>query len=119
MKRKSSNQAWRAVVERRRWTSRDAEAVLSAWRESGVSVSAFARQQGLEVERLLRWRRQVGSAAVQFHPVALVSGSRRRPSNHDGGVELVLRGGRRVAVQAGFDGALLEELVRVVEGWSC
>jgi hypothetical protein len=34
-------------------------------------------------------------------------------------VELVLRGGRRLAVERGFDAALLEELVRIAESWPC
>jgi hypothetical protein len=33
-------------------------------------------------------------------------------------VELLLAGDRRIVVRRGFDAALLEELVRVVEGWT-
>jgi hypothetical protein len=34
-------------------------------------------------------------------------------------LELEVRGGRRIRVQAGFDPELLEELVRTVEGFGC
>lgn len=35
-----------------RWTAREARQVLSAWRASGLSMSAFARRHGLTVQRV-------------------------------------------------------------------
>ena len=101
------------------WRVEDAEAVLSVWHESGVSVSAFARRHGINVARLLRWRRRlVQEGGLEFHPVKLVPESNNGvPAT--GAVELVLLNGHRVAVHRGFDGVLLEELVRAVESWSC
>jgi len=61
-----------------RWTREEAEAVLAAWRESGLSMSAYARKQGVKVQRLSWWRRrlddggQVGEG-VRFIP-AVVQG---------------------------------------------
>lgn len=107
------------VASRPHWRVEDAEAVLSVWRESGVSVSAFARRHGINVARLLRWRRRLAQAGrIEFHPVKLVSAANGAAPN-DGGVELVLGNGRRVLVHRGFDVGLLEEVIRAVESWSC
>ena len=41
-----------AAGTRRRWTSTDAQLVLKALAASGLSVNAFATQQGLDAQRL-------------------------------------------------------------------
>ena len=108
-----------AAASRPYWRVEDAEAVLKVWHESGVSVSAFARRHGINVARLLRWRRRLAQeGGLEFHPVKLVLES-NNGGTATGAVELVLRNGHRVAVHRGFDGVLLEELVRSVESWSC
>ena len=45
---------------RRRWTPADARSAVAALEASGLSPLAFARREGLEVERLYRWRRRLG-----------------------------------------------------------
>ena len=44
----------------RRWTEREGRQALAAWKDSGLSASAFARQHGLNSQRLLWWRKQLG-----------------------------------------------------------
>jgi hypothetical protein len=39
----------------RRWRQEDAETVLAPWEESGLSLSKFADEQGLSVQRLSWW----------------------------------------------------------------
>ena len=92
MTHKASHPTFALILKRRRWSIRDAEVVLSAWRESGDSLSQFARRHGLEAWRLMRWRRQLTKgAAIQFHRVKVVP----PPSLEDGvGHE---RGGARAA----------------------
>ena len=109
------------VVKRRRWSDHDAEVVLSAWQETGGCLSAFARKHGVDPWRLMRWRRRLGKgAAIRFHRVKVARPRAAAMSRGDSGrVELVLHGGRRVVVQAGFDAGLLEKLVRTVESWTC
>lgn len=117
---KASQPTFALILKRRRWTTGDAEAVLSAWRESGDSLSQFASRHGLVAWRLMRWRRLLGKrATVQFHRVRVVSPSNRSMGSAGDTLELVLRDGRRVAVRRGFDAALLEDLVRAVESWPC
>jgi transposase-like protein len=43
----------------RRWRQEDAEKVLAAWEESGLSLSKFAGKQGVNVQRLSWWRKQL------------------------------------------------------------
>lgn len=109
------------VVKRRRWSVGDAEVVLSAWQEAGGSLSAFGRKHGVDPWRLMRWRRRLGKrAAIRFSRVKVVGPRAATTWQGDGGgVELVLRDGRRVVVQPGFDARLLEVLVRTVESWTC
>ena len=107
-----------AVVISRYWRARDAELVLEAWRRSGESGAAFARQHGLSVRRLLRWRdRLQRSTTPVFHPVRVVE--RGEPTAIAAPLELELRGGRRIRVLGRFDPELLEALVRTVESLGC
>src|SRR5213594_2311839 len=110
------------LIANRYWRAADAERVLEAWRGSGRTVAAFAREHGLSAARLLRWRARLRlPAAPVFHPVRVVGRQRSNPiaPARSEPLELELRGGRRIRVPAGFDAALLEELVRTVEGWGC
>jgi hypothetical protein len=69
----------------RRWTEREARAALSALASSGLSQSAFAAREGLDVQRLRLWRRKLGeSSAPRFIEV--------RPRAIER-VEVVLRSG--------------------------
>ena len=65
---------------RRHWSASHAREMLGAWSKSGLSLSAFARQQGVNAERLRWWHKRLGDAknkctAVTFIP-AVVSGQR-------------------------------------------
>jgi hypothetical protein len=67
----------------------------------------------------LRWRDRLKGTAPVFHPVRVVRDAERIAVAGTAALELELRGGRRIRVAAGFDPALLEELVRTIEGWGC
>jgi len=43
------------VAFRRRWTEEDARAALDAFARSGLSMRAFAKAAGINVQRLARW----------------------------------------------------------------
>ena len=53
-----SSQAQAPYSRRRRWRAPEARAALDALAASGLSVSAFAEQEGLDEERLYRWQRR-------------------------------------------------------------
>lgn len=45
----------------KRWTEEDAKQVLAVWRESGLSARGFAREHGLDDQRLNWWRKRLGN----------------------------------------------------------
>jgi hypothetical protein len=103
-----------AVVQsagRRYWKEAEARVVVVAWRQSGESLTAFARRRGVHPRRLARWARRLEGAertgAVRFHPVRLVA-----PAAREARIEIVLGGGVEVRVPSGF---ATEDLRRVLE----
>ena len=50
----------RAVANKPRWTRKQAQSILLAQQQSGLSVQAFAKALGLNSWRLYKWRRQLG-----------------------------------------------------------
>jgi transposase-like protein len=59
-----------ALQTQRRWTAEDARLALVALRESGLSMSAFARRHGLTAQRLSWWRKRL--KAWSEEPMRLV-----------------------------------------------
>lgn len=69
------------VVENSYWREADAERVLSVWTQSGLTLSAFARQCGLSVSRLRRWKKQLEDrGGPLFHPVEIVTEAAPTPA---------------------------------------
>lgn len=117
-RRKSSPGSLTTVVGRSRWGASDARTVLAAWRASGESLAAFSRRHGLSYYRLQSWRKRLAepSELAVFHPVRVVDGGIVPPTNDEGdAIAVVVRGGRRVVVGAGFDPSVLVALVEVLE----
>ena len=102
----------RLYSTRRRWTDTEAHAVLAALDASGLSVSAFAMREGLDVQRLYFWRRRVEGSAVEAAATPAFVEVRHRTAEH---VEVVLRSGRILRVSESIDGASLRRLVDVLE----
>lgn len=96
-----------------RWTEREAREALSALEESGESLAAFARREGLSSERLYRWRAKLTKQAfveIQRGPVV----------TEDGGVlEVVVATGRVVRVPSNFNASALQRLLAVLEADVC
>lgn len=100
-----------------RWTSQDAQRVLEAWRQSGLDLAGWCRREGVEYERVRRWRSRlpVGSERAQtatFLPVRVIAGT---PSPEAARFELELAGGRRLHVPPQFDEPALVRLLQVLE----
>lgn len=106
-----------------RWREKDAAKVLAAWEESGLSLSKFADEQGVSVQRLSWWRKQLEergraggrrrkqrAAGVSFVPAVL---SASPPM-------VVLRLPRGVAIEAAdltaVPAAWLAAAVKALEG---
>jgi transposase-like protein len=60
MGKRGTADAIREDLGGRRWTEREGRQALAAWKESGLSGSAFARRHGLNPQRLFWWRKQLG-----------------------------------------------------------
>ena len=107
------------ILQNRYWREHDATLILAAWRQSGLTLSAFARQCGLSAKRLRRWQARLDTdGSLQFHPVALSDLVRRyvEPAAlEDNGIEVLIGSGRRLVVRRGFDRDLLLELVEALE----
>jgi transposase-like protein len=106
---------------RRRWTADDARAALAAMARSGLSPSAFAREEGLDLQRLMRWRRQL-AAAPTFEEVIPIVPTAPLLLDTDGAAdgaaerfEIVLTSGRVVRVPASFEASALRRLLGVVD----
>lgn len=96
------------------WSTADARAALVKHAASGLSLSEFALREGIDADRLYRWRRQLGEktapakAAVPSHPavIELRSGPRS-----DERVEIVLAVGVTLRVAETIDPTALARLV--------
>lgn len=103
---------------RARWSPSEAQRVVEAWRRSGLALSVWCHRQGLEYERVRRWRSRLDARrrprpTTTFLPVRVLDGGER--SLEATAFELELSSGRRLRVPAQFDEASLITLLRVVE----
>ncbi len=101
----------------RRWSRAVGVAAVAAWEASGLSQSAWCREQGVAVYRFgYWWRRLAGGREVGgdslFVPVRVSEGVGGDIVG-GGGVSLMV-GGVVVQVARGFDGALLRQVVEVL-----
>src|SRR3954469_13725893 len=93
----------------RRWTSADAEQALAALERSGLELTAFAIGEGLDPQRLSRWRRRLAApAAPTFEEIVPQVSATTIASDAAAGVarerfEIVLPSGRVVRVPESFD----------------
>jgi D-alanine-D-alanine ligase-like ATP-grasp enzyme len=99
-----------ATSTRRHWRQSDAEAVLDRLDTSGLSARAFARSEGLNVQRLYRWQRVLGGRDAKRPSFVEVVGA--APARLD----VVLRSGVVLRVPAGFDGETVRRLVEALDG---
>jgi hypothetical protein len=57
---------------RRHWSAEHARGMLAAWRRSGLNLSAFARRQRINAERLRWWRKRLGTTERQEPALAFI-----------------------------------------------
>lgn len=113
---------------RRRWTPEEKRRILAESYDGPRQVSATARRHGLSTGQLFTWRREARSeglvkdGAAAFARVVVASGGdappmpfRQTDSIRHGGMEIVLRNGRRVFVGPDVDRAALTRVLDVLE----
>jgi transposase-like protein len=114
MHSKAAENGWTPPRDRR-WTMVDGVGMAKALAASGGVIGRFARQHGINEQRVRWWRdriRQAGPAAtVRFAPVRLVETAAARPQVDTAvGLEVSI-GDAVVHVRAGFDAGLLRSVV--------
>lgn len=98
------------LTARRRWSAKEAGAVLKHLDASGVSVREFAARHGLDAHRLYRWRAQLASHGLATAPPFVEI--ERSPS---AALEVVLRSGHVIRVRDGFDDETFRRVVAVLD----
>ena len=101
-----------------RLSKAEAAKVVAEYEASGLSREAFCAQRGIGITtlgRYFRWRREAqGAGKAKFVAVQLTR--KQRPAiAGEGKLTVALANGRRIEVGSGFDGAMLEQLVRLLE----
>jgi transposase-like protein len=101
------------LQDSRPWTEDEGRRVIEAWRTSGLTVAAFAREAGLKSKRVYWWREQLGAGPVKagalevraepqtapvFLPVVLRPTPAAAPSGASVPVTVCARDGLRVEV---------------------
>ncbi len=94
---------------------------LQQWQGSGLTVRAFCTLHRLPEHRFYAWRKQLRqrhTPPAPFLPVHVLAEPTPEPAHP---IELVLGGGRRLRIAAGFDPGTLRQLLTVLEqeGRSC
>ena len=103
-----------SVERRRRWSSAEKQQLVSASLEPGASVSAVARDAGIQPGQLYGWRRhlgvraRIGFAPVRIAPEAAASGIDR------GTIEIEFATGARMRISGAVDTAALTAAVAVL-----
>jgi transposase-like protein len=93
------------TTKRTRWTANHAQEILGLWKTSGLSLQRFAKQQGVQVQRLYRWKHLLEKPVAEaFVEVPLKSHSKQA-------VDVVLPDGVVVRVCESADVPLAVELV--------
>ena len=96
------------------WSTANARAALVEQGASGLSLSEFARREGIDADRLYRWRRQLGEkrvprkAVVASQPPVIELRSRPRADER---VEIVLASGITLRVAESIEPAALGRLI--------
>jgi transposase len=113
------------VVEtgrRRRWSEDEKLRIVMESLRGRRLVSATARRYGITRSMLLTWRRafgpeQVGpeGGAPGFVRAVIVPEGPRTGTAPTGRMEIVVRSGRRIIVDAGVDAAALARVLEVVD----
>ena len=123
MRNSKKEQEWRERVQR--------------WQQSGESVRAFCRREGLHESAFFAWRRELtrrgqerqavrterkqvkpstSAKPIRFFPV---QGALENRSGDPGGVEILLDAGRAIRVRPGFDRRTLAEVLAILEASPC
>jgi hypothetical protein len=95
----------------------EAAKLVSEYEGSGLSRQVFCAQRGMGITtlgRYFRWRAE-DKAPVKRRWVSVEVAAKEPAPAVEHKLSVALSNGRRIDVSRGFDGALLEQLVRILE----
>jgi hypothetical protein len=90
--------------------------MLEALERSGLSVAAFAAQEGIEAQRVYRWRQRFLSGRSRSSPVFIEVTPPVAKGGSGERYEVVLTTGVVVRVPVEFEAGVLRRLVAALEG---
>jgi len=106
------------TLQQRRTRSEIAQ-IVAQFADSGLNRSEFCRRHGLGLgtlnRRLKRMRGSNTTASDGLVAVELAGSELANECSDGGGLSVVLSGGRRIEVSAGFDAPTLQRLVALLE----
>lgn len=105
----------RRFKSRRRWTAAQARAALFALQESGLSLAAFAKREGIEPKRLYNWQARLRSGVARTEKPDFVEVISRATEP----LEIVLSNGHVVRIPPSFDAAALRRLLEILSQAKC
>jgi len=107
---------------RRRWTLEEKQRIVAESFSAPRLTSATARRHGLSASQLFTWRRRARAgklaaddAGPVFVPAMVASERLTLADSRAGLMEIELRGGRRVRVDASVDVSALKRVIDVLE----
>lgn len=106
-------------MARVKWSEVEARGVLEAWRRSGMTLEAFARQRGLVTQRLHWWKAKLARAEKALAPgtpAVLPVRVNAETSRRGEPVTVLLRTGHMLKVSHGFDEDAFARVVALLEG---
>jgi transposase len=101
-----------SVQRRRRWSGAEKQRIVAAALEPGAVASAVAREAGIHVSQLFRWRRELcrrAEASSTFAAVTVSTEPVSRPALPavSGVIEIEFAGGARLRITGAVDAATL------------
>jgi transposase len=104
-----------SVERRRRWSAADKERLVAASVEPSASVSAVAREAGIQPSQLYGWRRQLlqrSQPAASFAAVRIAA----EPTPAVGLIEMEFANGSRMRITGAIDPATLTTTIATLAG---
>ena len=104
-----------SVERRRRWSAAEKERLVAASLEVGASVSAVAREAGIQPSQLYGWRRQLlrqSQPAASFAAVRIAA----EPASAAGLIEVEFANGSRMRISGAIDPATLTTTIATLAG---
>jgi transposase-like protein len=98
-------------MTRQRLTAQQWQALMDQQRSSGMTIARFCDHHGLAVSTFFVWRRKLSEPDA---PTFVELTHEAASASVDAPIELVLTGDVLVRVHAGFDAALLRQVVEAL-----